>query len=80
MRACLTWSEDPGPCPVCGVPHTACVSPDYRGGPIVGPLRRPGGLPVARRVVPPVPLEATRESIATKDYRGRDAKGRVKRG
>jgi hypothetical protein len=40
MASCL-FVGDPGPCPVCGVPHTACTAPT---GPVIGAVYVPLGL------------------------------------
>jgi hypothetical protein len=30
LRAWLFRDRDPGPCPICGTPHTACTGPSDR--------------------------------------------------
>lgn len=49
---------DPGPCPICGAPHTSCTSPDYQPTANVTPPVTP--LPVASTEAP---------TFSTKTYR-----------
>jgi len=79
--------SDPGPCPICSVPHTACVAPGSGGAIVAGPIQTPTSITVptpAASVVPPaerpaaVPTVTTTSApppdppFTTKNYRGRD--------
>lgn len=74
MLGCLTWRQDPGPCPICGVPHTACTAETAAA--LTVPLSRPRVLD--RAVTPPVQAVAD-TSFTTATYR-RAVHGRKRRG
>lgn len=69
----MSWRRpDPGPCPICGAPHTACTTDS---GPVTVPQlpARDALMAQAQSAEPPAelvpPIEET-ESFTTATYRG----------
>jgi len=62
------WRRDPGPCPICGAPHTACTAESVASLAVPQLPARDASAPAAVYVAPQLRAEIVQATLGPNDF------------